>query len=328
LTKVLEAKLLSKDRFDRMLEAKDYREALKLLADTTYSDLVEKLTDPERFEELLFKELERTYRKLRSFSEEQQQAIDLFVLEYDFHNLKVLLKAKLGDISFELSKSALIPLGTLGKEFFLQLLKLELPEIFKSLPSEYVESCRRALTSYEDLKDPRVIDAVVDKSMFDRMWLLALQSNCQILKEIVQIYIDLSNIKTLLRGISLEREKALLNISLVPNGKIDYLKLLELSNKDYDSILSELAKGYYKDIITKSLEYYHKEGSWLLLEKLFEDLILKTLKETKHKIGLEPIIGYLLAKKMETKIIRLILVAKLNNLPVEGIKKLWREFYV
>ena len=45
-------------------------------------------------------------------------------------------------------------------------------------------------------------------------------------------------------------------------------------------------------------------------------------------LGPEPVIAYLLAKENEIKIIRIIMVGKINRLPTEEIRERLRDVYV
>lgn len=325
VVKALEPKLLTKDKFERLIEAKSATEVLRTLAETPYGELAESvLNKPEDFEELLALELKRTYELLIKVAPEKK-FIDLFYIEYDSHNLKVLLKAKLQE-ELKASEAELadlfLDLGTIGKTKFLDALKLELVELAKKF-EEYSKVLQEVQIAFAELKDPRIIENFLDCALFEKLWEYA--DDEELLKEIVQTYADLANLKIAVRSKGFERDKKFL--SFIPHGKISVEGLYRLYEKGLDSIIAELSRLYEK-IVPPALQYYERERSWLLLEKLVDDLILEKLKSKNYLIGIEPLIGYLLAKKTEIKLLRMILVAKLANLPVEKIRKAWRELYV
>ena len=60
-----------------------------------------------------------------------------------------------------------------------------------------------------------------------------------------------------------------------------------------------------------------------------DDFLLSFVKASRwNPLGIEPIIGYLLAKENEIRLIRIIMVGKINNLPAETIRERLRDVYV
>ena len=108
--RVLETRLLSRDRIERMADALSAEEALKILAETSYAPLVAEVGSPYDYEEILVREMKRVRRFIEEISPEPDM-IGLFFLKYDFHNLKVILKNKyLGNENDDL---ALSEMGTI-----------------------------------------------------------------------------------------------------------------------------------------------------------------------------------------------------------------------
>ncbi len=90
--RALEVRLLGEADFSRMKQAGGVGEILQILGKLfTYSNSMKKVQKEEDFEVGLEEESRRIYVELRSFCPEPN-LIDLFWLENDFHNLKILLK--------------------------------------------------------------------------------------------------------------------------------------------------------------------------------------------------------------------------------------------
>ncbi|GAI62431.1 unnamed protein product, partial [marine sediment metagenome] len=69
-------------------------------------------------------------------------------------------------------------------------------------------------------------------------------------------------------------------------------------------LLSLGFKDYY-GIVKDGIENWKKSGSFSFLEKLFDDYLLNFVKKAKYiSFGIEPLIGYLVAKEMEVKNLR------------------------
>ena len=107
-TRVLENKLLSRAKIDRMIEAKDIEEVFKSLSETDYGNFVSSLKRAGDYEEVLSSELIRVYKMMRELSKDPV-VVDILALKYDYHNLKVMVKENL--LKKDLS-GIYIPIGT------------------------------------------------------------------------------------------------------------------------------------------------------------------------------------------------------------------------
>lgn len=66
-----------------------------------------------------------------------------------------------------------------------------------------------------------------------------------------------------------------------------------------------------------------------MLEKLIDNYIMNMMRDAKIiPFGVEPVIAYIYAKETEIKIIRIIMVGKLNNIAAEVIRERLRDIYV
>ncbi len=90
--RALELHLLKEADFMRMRQSGKIEEVLQVLNKTfPYSESMKDIQKEEEFERGLDRELKRTYEEVRYFCPEPE-LIDLFWLDNDFYNLKVLLK--------------------------------------------------------------------------------------------------------------------------------------------------------------------------------------------------------------------------------------------
>ncbi|MFC1787547.1 V-type ATP synthase subunit C [Halobacteriota archaeon] len=321
-TKALETKLLDRGKIDRMIEAEDAEAVLRVLSETEYGDLIAEIKSAEEFERILYVGLKRTYSVVRSFYPDPE-LVNLFTLKYDFHNLKVLLKSKFSDQGAD---ELLIDLGEIA-DVVSKLMKEDISEISKKLPEDYARAVERMLDEFNTSKDPQIIDALLDAEMFALMREFASQSD--FLLKLLKMYIDLNNIKILIRSKKLAKSKSFLGYALLENGGLPKDDLLKIHDRSLDAMISELCKTEYGEIIAEGAEHYEKEESLFLFEKLFDDMIMEYMKKAKYvAFGLEPLAGYIVAKENEIKLIRMLLVGKLNEIPNERIKEMVREGYV
>ncbi len=91
MVRAKEPKLLNADRANRMLEAATYEEAAKLLTDSGYDDMSQMTT--KGIEAYLTQRREDCFAELEK-SAPDKAIFDVFKLKYDYHNAKVMIKAK------------------------------------------------------------------------------------------------------------------------------------------------------------------------------------------------------------------------------------------
>jgi V/A-type H+-transporting ATPase subunit C len=91
---------------------------------------------------------------------------------------------------------------------------------------------------------------------------------------------------------------------------------------------TKFTSSKYGEVVRIGLEEYIKTGKLSSLEKLSENYIMNNLKVAKYvAFGPEPIFAYIVAKETEIKIIRIIMVGKLNNVDTSVIRERVREVY-
>ena len=201
-TRVLENKLLSRAKIDRMIEAKDIEEVFKSLSETDYGNFVSSLKRAGDYEEVLSSELIRVYKMMRELSKDPV-VVDILALKYDYHNLKVMVKENL--LKKDLS-GIYIPIGTTDinkiKEDFID-------GNFKNITSEFRESIEAVSKDYEATGDPQRIDLIFDKYYAMHLYKMAAETKISLFIDYVRDMIDFINIKTSIIHISLlERENA------------------------------------------------------------------------------------------------------------------------
>jgi len=63
--------------------------------------------------------------------------------------------------------------------------------------------------------------------------------------------------------------------------------------------------------------------------KLLDNKLMQHVKSAKYvSFGIEPLVGYLIAKENEIKIARIIMAGKLAGIPSEQLRERMRETYV
>ena len=89
--RAMENRLLTRERMERMIEARTSEEAAKVLTECGYGELSN--VTASGLDEVLAQARDAVYKDMRS-SVPDHNLIDVFQMKYDYHNAKVLLKAE------------------------------------------------------------------------------------------------------------------------------------------------------------------------------------------------------------------------------------------
>lgn len=320
--RALETKLLDKVKIERMIDAKNTDEIIKILYETEYAGSISEMKSIEDYEMVLSKELQKTYELLRDISP-VPELTNLFMLRYDVHNLKTLLKSSfLGEENEEL----LSAIGTISLQRIKAMVKERDFRDLDPMLQECVEVLIGELTVYPD---PQLIDVTLDKCLYELMYKTAQKNKSSFLMDYISSQIDLINVKTLVRVKAMGYGRELLKKVILPNGKLDYGFFNDIFDESYETLIERLAYKDYGRVIEEGISSYMKTKSLTKFEKLSDDFIFELAKKGKFvAFGIEPLVGYLMAKENEAKIIRMIMVGKINEIPNELIRERLRDVYV
>ncbi|MCB2311560.1 V-type ATP synthase subunit C [Clostridium tagluense] len=319
--RVLETRLLSNVKVERMIDSTSAEDVIKILQETEYASLMVNVKRPEDYNILLKEELNRVYSLMYSVSPDPL-IVDIMSLKYDYHNIKVMLKGKALNKDFS---HMLIPVGTVD----IEKLKLYMTaEDYRELNPKMREAIIQTEKVYNELKNPQKIDIIIDKYMYIDMLERAKETKIDFIIHYVVTSINFCNIKSIIRLKRQEKNVEFLKEVMLTGGDIANDILLRAFDDTIENMAAKFSSLKYGDVIKLGLEEYIKTGKLSALEKLSENYIMKTLKVAKYiTFGPEPVFAYILAKETEIKIIRIIMVGKLNNVDTIVIRERVREVY-
>jgi V/A-type H+-transporting ATPase subunit C len=321
-TRTLETKLLDSSKIERMVDAKTAEDVIKVLGETEYANSVSEMKHSLDYETIISKEIENTYKYMREILPEPE-LVDIFLLKYDIHNLKVLLKSHLLN---EENDFLLRDLGTIPVNKLKEMVK---ERDFRTLHPVISAGLEEIFTSFENSPDPQLIDIILDKAQYNAMYQLAQKSKNKFLQDFIQAQIDIINIRSFLRIKEAGLGRDYLAKVLLQKGKLDLDYFSKYMDESLDSFRDSLWSSDYYSVIEEGLESYATNKTLTKLEKLADDYIFSIAKKGKYiAFGIEPLVGYLMAKENEAKIIRIIMVGKMNNIPNEIIRERLRDVYV
>lgn len=323
--RVLETYLLNNQQVVRLLETKDSQALWDELANVQdYEEHLGQLRDPHEYELLLKAELKRVYDLIFNLDPDRQ-ILNVLALRHDFHNCKALSKAQFLGESADL---ALSDLGLYPIKEWEQMLAEENSGRSEIIPADLLEIVWNVQVKLEEEDDLRLRDILWDQALYSYLY-QQLQATTNIFAQTwLQMHIDCLNLTALLRCKQQGAHKRTLGRALIDHGFIPKDQLLNAYEAALEELPSRFAASYYAELLQEGIQAYQREGSFSSWEKLVDDFEIEFLKQTRMvPFGVEPLFAYLLAKENEIKVLRIILVGKLNNLAKSEISKRVRKLY-
>ncbi len=312
--RVLETKLLSASRVEKMIESPTIKDAMIYLEDTAYDDTIGEISDPEHYEELV------TVEKRAAFALMERLVLDeamrsLFHMPYDFHNVKLLVKLRLSksEVPFVLSE-----FGTIAAEEMRTAFETE---HFSSLPLFMRETIGQALAHHYLKKDIKSTEFVIDNLEYRTLLATAIASGIPLLSTYMVAKVDLTNIATFIRIKYFETEDNL-SEALIQGGSLDPLFFMQHTGESLETLPALLRNTPYRNVVEVGIRHILEAGSFSSLDRETENYLMSLVKLTRYiTFGAEPLFAYFAAREQDLNIIKMLLVGKINELSKEEIRE-------
>jgi len=328
--RVLETKLLSENELDRMVLAKDAKDAYKILNETEYASHVGDIEKVENFQEVINAGLSES-KSLVEKIVPYKDVFNILWFRYDFHNMKVLLKAKSSGKAYEDVAGYCYDFGAVALDRMRKFV-MDSEDVGFGLDEEFEkylkESAKLAQAEFEKSDDPQMIDVVLDKRF---CWIindLSEKSGNKFIDEFTNKYIDLKNVELFMRLKIQGRDEILLEKGFIDGGTLEKYRFMDSFRKDIADFAESMKHTDYGDIIREAVKGYEEDKSFVNLDKLSYDHLNGYIQSARRmSLGPEPVFAYFWAKKNNAQIIRSVMVGKLNDVDPEHIRKMIRNLY-
>ena len=300
-----EVRLLTKKRFEELLSTESVGELMAALHDTDYGQFFRNISKSQ-VEEALHTAKIALYNDIGKIIADDE-IMEVLRVKYDFHNIAVLLKGKIAEEDFTGKCSSLgsIPVSKLDGIFK--------EEKYGHLPGYLQQAVKKGIdVYYANEHNPQRLSFAVDSIMAET---LTSYIENPFLNKYFKMWVDVTNLKIILRLLFLEKYQELIDFAVLPGGNIekDTIKKAKIDNADS---LEEL----YRGTIYNSLLQW--KDSFSILEKEIERLLISYLSSVAFEsIGVEPIIAYLLIKENEIRNLRIIFIGRMNGVSEDLIKE-------
>lgn len=311
--RVLETRLLTRERLERMIDAPDDAQALKVLEECGYAAL--SVSDPAGLERALSASREALFGEL-SAAVPDSGVVDIFRVKYDYHNAKVLLKA---EATGQDARHLLVFGGRYAPE---QL--AERPDTCGAQLCAAMEQGRQIL---KETGDPQQADLQLDRAYFAEMGQLAKQLGSAYMQGYVRLMTDAANLRCFVRCMRLEKGPDFLAQALLDGGSVSVFALSQCRAQDVGALFSG---GLLASAANLAVELA-KPGACALteLERVCDDALMAYQERARRTpFGEEVVAGYLFARESELTAIRTVMAGRMAGLDGDALRRRLRATYL
>lgn len=310
-----EAKLLSGDRAERMLDAPGFEECAKLLTDCDYGDM----------SQMNAKEIdaELSQRRAGIFAEMDRMApdrriVDVFRMKYDYHNAKAVVKA------MAVGADAGHILSACGRVTPEKLLAAYNDERWNELPPVMAAAVEEARDTLAHTSNPQLADFVLDRAYFTELLAAARALESGFLTGYARLLIDSTNLRSFVRTARMGKDAEFLREALIPGGSVDTGRFLVTDREGLAALFTHTELENAAVLGAEAAE----GGALTQFELACDNAVNAYISRAKLvSFGEEPLVAYLSAVESEMTAIRMILTGRLAGIEPGVIRERLRDMY-
>ena len=313
----LEKSLFGRDAVRRMAEG-SLEDALRQLSDAKYGNLPDATgEDTERMIESVRKQTAQTVRELSPDS----TLTDLFLLQTDAQNLKVLFKARMLGVT----DAPWLEGGLFTRE---QLGSMVAEAKYDLLPEDMKDAMKRLEAKLKISQEPQLVSVYADYGYHAHCLTVSQTVKEPFVKHYFAALCDFNNVITFLRMRAMGAQKEDLKDVLLPSAGVQIDSLISAYELSAETLTKAISGSVAKSALQDGLNQMLVTGNIAMLEKKRDDYLLSLVNDHRHEaMTIFPVVGYYLARDREAKAVRLILTVKRNGLDDAVIAERLRELY-
>lgn len=316
--RAMETRLVTRERMERMLDARTDEEAVKILTECGYEELPA-LTNAG-LDDLLSKARAALYREL-STAAPDRRVVELFQMKYDYHNAKVLVKAA----AIGAEPDRMLMEG--GRWSPARLRDAFQRDSLGDFSEPFRQAVLRARETLNAGNDPQRADFVLDRAYFQEMADTAKAVGSPFLQGYVRLLIDAANLRSAVRAARIGKGPDFLRQVLLPGGNVDASVLSSGRGADLAAVFRAGPLG--EAAAAGAALTSPGSGELTAFERMCDDAVMHYLEGARLiPFGEQAVIGYLYARESEFTAIRTILSGRMAGLDSDTIRERLREAYV
>lgn len=315
--RVLETRLLTAERMERMIDAKDAADAAKVLGECGYPDLPEVTNSAldamlAQAQAALFEDMGKAVGN--------DALIDVFRCKYDYHNAKTLVKAE----ALKLDQDRLLLGG--GRYAPAALAEDYRREDLRTYADTFREAIGQAREVLGSSGDPQQADIILDRAYFKELAALAKASGSKFLEGYVTTLIDGANLRAAVRAARLDKAGEFLRAVLVEGGSVSPDAIARVKGTELGKVFKDTA---FRAAAEAGAALAVPNGGALTdFERMCDDTVMAYLAKARMiPFGEQPVVAYLYAREAEATAIRIILTGRMAGIDGATIRQRLRRAY-
>jgi V/A-type H+-transporting ATPase subunit C len=317
----MENRFLDASFFSRLIDSATLEDALKSLGETVYAQWLG--ASEAGFDQVIDSELVATCDELKRFVPDEE-LLDICRMPYDFNNVKVVLKSLFkaregGERRYDL----LTKLGAVDTDRLIMALE---GEEYGLLPYGLVDVIPRCWTIWEQSKDSRHVETILDGHLFATMRgtaeTLGEKLKTAAIVGWVKHKIDAENLRNAVRLSRMNTDAAAALPFFHRGGTIrpdDVARLMGEPLESWSKTLSYTDIGVALEALQDRSDVQFALSE---ISKALDDYLIRVLEKAKYGPVPENVILYLLRKEQEARNLRIALVCVANGLNREFARRL------
>ena len=311
--RAMENRLLTRERMERLIDARDHGEAMKILAECGYPEAAGLEETLARAQADIFADLSKAVP--------EGELVEVFQLKYDYHNAKAILKAE----AMGTDPERLLLSG--GRYDSQTLLEGWRREDLRSCSEVFRKAVSQAWTALQEERDPQQADLILDRACYQEMEQLARALDSAFLLGYVRLSVDVANLRAAVRVYRMGKEGDFLRKVLLPGGTVSEQALLSARGENLADVFRTGPLAQAAQLGAKLTQ--PGSGTLTAFERECDNAITGYLSAARRvPFGEETVIGYLYAREQEITAIRSIFAGRAAKLDADVIRQRLRETYV
>ena len=314
--RAMENRLLTDERMEQLLSARTEEEVTRVLQDCGYPAL--SAMAPDEMDAALSAVRRETLEDLGDGVPDAGY-LDVFKLQYDYHNAKAILKAAAMGTD---PASMLTELGRVPAE---ELREAVRTGEYGALPPMLAAAVAEARDVLDTTRDPQLCDVLLDRWSFREELAAAEDAGSEFLTGYVRTRIDSANLRSLVRTLRMGKDADFLRGVLVEGG--------ELSTDAVAAVAADRGRGLAELYAPTALGKAAEAGAEALrggplteFEKLCDEAVDGYLAGAQLiPFGEAPLVAYLAARDTEITNLRILLLGRRAGLAPEVIRSRLRR---
>jgi len=335
----IRSKMLTISQYEKLIQASDLDEAVRLLSATPYWDELSKvLSQPPIDMEEVDAMLRQIYAKeVKSLAKSLPKKVSEFVLKYlkgayYYSNIKTIIKIiNSGEPRDHIRKHLVALTLEEGEEYDHLLAAQNVPQLVDRIPDPRLRRrLQEALQKYEATGSTMPFEAELNKYFFhDEIWKAIRnyldRTDQKYAREFFGLRIDLTNIMTVIRAKLQGIEPQIIEDLLIPvTHRATLIARSLLAVRNIEEALNMLTTTPYRELAHRIKEAYEKSPTITSVEHAFEEYSIQTtyLSVIGYPFHIGTVLAYLDLKYYELRNIKIILVGKSEGVNPATIREL------